>query len=79
MTRPLVSHLMTQLPELTSCLYDLDLMPEQVASGSKQEWKMFCIAAHFDKMRRRLIFPAAQDPAREVNGQKVGSFTREII
>ena len=53
MNRPLVNELIKQIPELMSCLYDLDLLPEQVATGSKDEWKMYCIAAHFDKQRYR--------------------------
>jgi hypothetical protein len=48
MTPQKVSQLMKEIPELESLLYDLDLMPEQVKPGSKEEWKMFMVAMHFE-------------------------------
>lgn len=46
--------LMDKIPELTSLLYDLDLMPEQVDDGSVEQAKMYVVAAHFKALIERL-------------------------
>jgi len=45
---------MEKIPELTACLYDLGLMPEQVAENSISEGKMLAIAAYFNALYLRL-------------------------
>jgi hypothetical protein len=47
--------LANEIPEALSCLYDLDLLPEQIEEGSRDEWRMVVIVSHFGRMRERLI------------------------
>jgi hypothetical protein len=54
MNRKELSDTMEKIPELTACLYDLGLMPEQVAENSISEGKMLAIAAYFISLYLRL-------------------------
>lgn len=55
MTHEYFCKLVNETPELLSLLYDLDLLPEQVGGDSMEEKKAKLIAAHFDKIQRRLM------------------------
>lgn len=38
---------MNATPVVMSCLYDIDMMPEQLDRNSKDWWRMLVIIAHF--------------------------------